>query len=129
MLILADTNWLKAKPMWRASSVSGYPTLRDDWFHLEPHKIGFHNWIIILWMVSSKSGYPTLRDDWFHLEPQGNEILQLNNKNLCGGHRQAVKTMDCGSIMRGFESHCPPHLYKKDLLIRSFLLLNFGVKN
>lgn len=26
-----------------------------------------------------------------------------------GGHRQAVKTMDCGSIMRGFESHCPPH--------------------
>ncbi len=63
-------------------------------------------------MVSSKSGYPTLRDDWFHLEPQGSEILQLNNKNLCGGHRQAVKTMDCGSIMRGFESHCPPHLQK-----------------
>ena len=30
-----------------------------------------------------------------------------------GGHRQAVKTMDCGSIMRGFESHCPPHLQKE----------------
>ena len=66
-----------------------------------------------MWRASSVSGYPTLRDDWFHLEPQGNKILQLNNKNLCGGHRQAVKTMDCGSIMRGFESHCPPHLYKK----------------
>ncbi len=59
MLIFADTNWLKAKPMWRASS---------------------------------KSGYPTLRDDWFHLEPQGNEILQLNNKNLCGGHRPLAVT-------------------------------------
>lgn len=94
MLIFADTNWLKAKPMWRASSVSGYPTLRDD---------------------------------WFHLEPQGNEILQLNNKNLCGGHRQAVKTMDCGSIMRGFESHCPPHLYiKKTLLEGLFLSSNLG---
>ena len=65
-----------------------------------------------------KSGYPTLRDDWFHLEPQGNKILQLNNKNLCGGHRQAVKTMDCGSIMRGFESHCPPHLYIKKTLLK-----------
>lgn len=25
-----------------------------------------------------------------------------------------VKTMDCGSIMRGFESHYPPHFYKAD---------------
>lgn len=26
-----------------------------------------------------------------------------------GGHRQVVKASDCGSDMRGFEPHCPPH--------------------
>lgn len=26
-----------------------------------------------------------------------------------GGCRQVVKTTDCGSVMRGFESHHPPH--------------------
>ncbi len=30
----------------------------------------------------------------------------------CGGYRQVVKTSDCGSDIRGFESHYPPH--KKD---------------
>ena len=29
-----------------------------------------------------------------------------------GGYRQVVKTMGCGSIMRGFESHYPPQLIK-----------------
>ncbi len=32
-----------------------------------------------------------------------------------GGHRQAVKASDCGSDMRGFESHCPPHLLNQPL--------------
>ena len=27
----------------------------------------------------------------------------------CGGYRQVVKTSDCGSDIRGFESHYPPH--------------------
>ena len=27
-----------------------------------------------------------------------------------GGYRQVVKTMGCGSIMRGFESHYPPQI-------------------
>ena len=27
---------------------------------------------------------------------------------LYGGYRQEVKTWDCGSHMRGFESHYPP---------------------
>ncbi len=26
-----------------------------------------------------------------------------------------VKTMGCGSIMRGFESHYPPHIFQKDV--------------
>ena len=29
-----------------------------------------------------------------------------------GGCRQVVKTMDCGSIMRGFESHHPPQVVR-----------------
>ncbi len=29
-----------------------------------------------------------------------------------GGYRQVVKTSDCGSDIRGFESHYPPHLQK-----------------
>ena len=28
--------------------------------------------------------------------------------NNYGGYRQVVKTTDCGSVMRGFESHYPP---------------------
>ena len=27
----------------------------------------------------------------------------------CGGYSQVVKTAGCGSVMRGFESHYPPH--------------------
>ena len=30
-----------------------------------------------------------------------------------GGCRQAVKTSDCGSDIRGFESHHPPHFQKR----------------
>lgn len=35
--------------------------------------------------------------------------LPKNLQLKYGGHRQAVKASDCGSDMRGFESHCPPH--------------------
>ena len=38
-----------------------------------------------------------------------------------GGSRQAVKTSDCGSDMRGFESHLPPHL-SKSLRIGGFFV-------
>ena len=31
-----------------------------------------------------------------------------NRYAVRGGYRQVVKTMGCGSIMRGFESHYPP---------------------
>ena len=30
-------------------------------------------------------------------------------KNKYGGYRQVVKTQGCGSCIRGFESHYPPH--------------------
>ena len=32
-----------------------------------------------------------------------------------GGYRQVVKTMGCGSCIRGFESHYPPHILKMTL--------------
>lgn len=37
-------------------------------------------------------------------------VFLLLYKYTDGGCRQAVKTKDCGSFMRGFESHHPPHL-------------------
>ena len=49
--------------------------------------------------------------------------LVSGSKNLIlckyGGCRQVVKTTDCGSVMRGFESHHPPH--KKDFGLRQGL--------
>jgi hypothetical protein len=33
------------------------------------------------------------------------------NDATCGGCRQVVKAPDCGSGIRGFESHHPPQLY------------------
>ena len=43
-----------------------------------------------------------------------------------GASRQAVKTSDCGSDMRGFESHHPPH--KKDFDIGRSLFYNVKLK-
>lgn len=39
-----------------------------------------------------------------------------------GGCRQVVKTSVCGSDIRGFESHHPPH--KKDSVEESFFVAN-----
>ncbi len=33
----------------------------------------------------------------------------ISEKDKHGGYRQAVKTQGCGSCIRGFESHYPPH--------------------
>ena len=38
-----------------------------------------------------------------------NSFFGMINKDRNGGCRQAVKASDCGSDMRGFESHLPPH--------------------
>ena len=43
-----------------------------------------------------------------------------------GGHRQVVKASDCGSDIRGFESHCPPHNKKKHPLWVRFLFFEEG---
>ena len=37
-----------------------------------------------------------------------------------GGYRQVVKTSDCGSDMRGFESHYPPHKNSDNFCYRNF---------
>lgn len=34
-------------------------------------------------------------------------------KEIYGGCRQGVKASDCGSDIRGFESHHPPHILKR----------------
>ena len=54
-------------------------------------------------------------------------IKQLKKRNVCfilvianGGCRQAVKTKDCGSFMRGFESHHPPHKKADNFSYRLF---------
>ena len=37
-------------------------------------------------------------------------FVKCDREKEYGGFRQVVKTTDCGSVMRGFESHNPPHL-------------------
>lgn len=34
----------------------------------------------------------------------------MHKINKHGGYRQVVKTQGCGSCIRGFESHYPPHI-------------------
>ena len=43
-----------------------------------------------------------------------------------GASRQAVKTSDCGSDMRGFESHLAPHNKNKHPLWVRFLFVWLG---
>ena len=40
-------------------------------------------------------------------ERDSNVVIRAINKY--GGYRQVVKTQGCGSCIRGFESHYPPH--------------------
>ena len=44
-----------------------------------------------------------------------NYIPAHRAEGLCGGYSQVVKTAGCGSVMRGFESHYPPHFFRKKL--------------
>ena len=41
-------------------------------------------------------------------ERSSNAVMHEISKH--GGYRQVVKTQGCGSCIRGFESHYPPHL-------------------
>ena len=44
-------------------------------------------------------------------------IIHVNN----GGIGEVVNTLDCGSSMRGFDSHIPPHVdIKTNYLFSSF---------
>ena len=54
-------------------------------------------------------------------------IKQLKKRNVCfifvianGGCRQAVKASDCGSDIRGFDSHHPPHKKPSDFSYGAF---------
>ena len=114
--------------MWRASPVSGYPTLRDDWFHLEPHKIGFHIWIIILWMVSSKAvtrPWGMIGSIWNHKETKFyNWII----KTYVAGIVKRLRPWIVVPLCVGSNPTVRP-IYKKDLLIRSFFIFQFRIKN
>ena len=41
---------------------------------------------------------------------ESNTVISEKDEHRYGGYRQAVKTQGCGSCIRGFESHYPPHL-------------------
>ena len=41
-------------------------------------------------------------------QQRSNAAIRKINKH--GGYRQVVKTQGCGSCIRGFESHYPPHI-------------------
>ena len=47
------------------------------------------------------------------------DSIKLRTDGEC---RQVVKTSDCGSDMRGFESHHSPHKKADDFLLSAFLL-------
>lgn len=51
-------------------------------------------------------------------------FLVRYRSKLYGGYRQVVKTSDCGSDMRGFESHYPPHNKNKHPLWVRFLFVS-----
>ena len=53
--------------------------------------------------------------------------LVILKHTVYGGFRQVVKTTDCGSVMRGFESHNPPHNKNKHPLWVRFLYVRLGV--
>ena len=40
---------------------------------------------------------------------ESNTVISEKDEHRYGGYRQAVKTQGCGSCIRGFESHYPPH--------------------
>ena len=46
-----------------------------------------------------------------HINLTVNCIILAKVNRLYGGYRQVVKTQGCGSCIRGFESHYPPHLF------------------
>ena len=59
-------------------------------------------------------------------------IKQLKKRNVCfifvianGGCRQAVKASDCGSDIRGFDSHHPPHKKADNFSYRLFYFAEF----
>ena len=52
-------------------------------------------------------------------------IFDILFKSRNGGIGEVVNTLDCGSSMRGFDSHIPPHVDNKTELVNSsvFILL------
>ena len=46
-------------------------------------------------------------------EDERDSNVAMHKINKHGGYRQVVKTQGCGSCIRGFESHYPPHILSK----------------
>ena len=75
-------------------------------------------------MADVAKGYSALRDVLVY-QPQSLKSEKLKAKYLGrGGCRQVVKASDCGSDIRGFDPHHPPHIYKRASCEALFLRMN-----